>query len=366
MRNVAAIGIVGFVLLIPSLAAAAEHRCGAKIVKEDLNPTTSQPEVRVLENADRWRLLREEAWTGTNAREFYFTLQADAELPPPTVEVRWPGVKMARVLGASGQIQRIEDAVRFKMRKGRAPTSVLTTLHYGSIHMAIFHNWEVRRAGPYRSGLWPANAIQAQLNFLFAAREMCRAMGFAESTDPGFVGDIRLYGFESNFANGHEDHPPHFHIMLGWPGWLGTQAGHFRLDDKGRILVNELQSDDGKNKMHKNFGPSEICAMRDRDGKIGFEVIITEAGRGVIMRRAAGQPEFLLAPDEKTDSAIEAVEVKRRKKATQDWKPLCRVRATDDAAKGELKVHVQAQGANEQVEVIRYDPDTGQIVRPDR
>jgi hypothetical protein len=277
--------------------------------------------------------------------------------------VRWPGVRIARVLGADGKAEPISEGIRFKMRKGRAPTSVKTSLNYGIINMVIFHNWEVRRAGNYRKGPWPADAIQAQLNCLFAAREMCRVMGYAGASNPGFVGDIRLYGFETNFPNGHEDFPPHFHIMLAWPGWLGTQAGHFRLDNTGRILKNELQADDGK-KVHRcDYGPGDVCPMRDRNGKVGFELIITEGGRGVIMRRAAGEPEYQLSPDAKTGSPITAVEVRRRQTATNAWEPLYRVRATDDAARGEMNVSIRAASGAERKETIHYDPDTGEIAK---
>jgi hypothetical protein len=363
MKHVLAVSAAAW-LAIAVIASAAEGvRCGAKVVKEGLEPVTTQPEVRVLDNADSWRLLREEAWTGANAREFYFTLQAAGNPPPPTVEVRWPGVRVARVLGAGGKSEPAGEGVRFKMRKGRAPTSVKTSLDYGFVHMAVFHNWEARRAGNYRAGPWPADAIQAQLNFLFAAREMCRAMGYAGGADPGFTGDIRLYGFETNFPNGHEDYPPHFHIMLAWPGWLGTQAGHFRLDGTGRILRNELQADDGKKVHRRDYGPGEVCPMRDCNGKTGFELIVTEGGRGVIMRRAAGQPEYQLSPDAKTGSPIVAVEVGRRPTAAGAWKPLCRVRATDDAARGEMNITVQPADGAETRETIRYDPDTGEIVK---
>ena len=363
MKYALAISFAVLLTMAAPAGAAEGIRCGAKLVKSDLTPAKTQPDVRVLENADQWRLLREETWTGVNAREFYFTLQADSKLPPPTVEVRWQGVRIERVLGADGKAEPISDGVRFKMRKSRAPTSVKTSLGYGFINMAVFHNWEVRRAGNYRTGPWPANAIQAQLNFLFAAREMCRAMGFAGSADPGFVGDIRLYGFETNFPNGHEDYPPHFHIMLAWPGWLNTQATHFRLDDAGRILRNELQADDGKKVHRHDYGPGDVCPMRDRDGKLGFELIITEGGRGVIMRRAAGEPEYQLSPDAKSGSPVTAVEVSRRQTTASAWEPLCRVRATDDAVRGEMNIAVRAADGAEKAETIRYDPDTGEIVK---
>jgi len=97
--------IISFFLLSAMAVSASSEGvcCGAKLVKADLAPAKTQPEVRVLDNADRWRLLREDAWSGTNAREFYFTLQADGNLPPPTVEVRWQDVRIERVLGADGK-----------------------------------------------------------------------------------------------------------------------------------------------------------------------------------------------------------------------------------------------------------------------
>ncbi|MBM4045528.1 MAG: hypothetical protein FJ279_10470 [Planctomycetes bacterium] len=187
-------------------------------------------------------------------------------------------------------------------------------------------------------------------------------MGYENTTDPGFVGDIRLYGFETNFPNGHTDHPPHFHIMLAWPGWLNTQVTHFRLDDAGRIVVNDFQTDDGQKVTGRKYGPGEVCQMVDRDGKVGFELIVTERGEGVIMRRAAGQPEFRLSPDSRTGSAIAAVELSRRDTAEAEWKPLCSVRAADAADRGELRITVRPHGGTETTEVIRYDPDTGQIL----
>ena len=90
----------------------------------------------------------------------------------------------------------------------------ITSIDYGeNVNLILFHNWIIRRAGKYRSGSWPANEIQAQLNYLLAAREVCFDMGLAEAPDPGFVGSVGLYGFETNFPHGHVDYPPHFHIV---------------------------------------------------------------------------------------------------------------------------------------------------------
>ena len=345
----------------PVVAAegAPVSRYGAKLVKADLADPGKAPEVRVLDDPEKWRVLHDEKHTGTNRREFYFTVEAEGKVPPPRVEVRWPGVGIARVLGAQDTPEKIEEGIRFRLHAGQAPTGVRTMLRYGLINLCIFHNWEVRRAGPYRAGPWPADAIQAQLNFLFAAREMCRAMGYEDTRDPGFEGDIRLYGFETNFPNGHDDSPPHFHIMLAWPGWLNTQVTHFRLDDRGRILTNDFQTDDGKRVTSRKYGPGEVCRMLDKNGKVGFELLTTPDATGVILRRAEGQPEFRLGPDTESGSAVTAVEVSRRDGPTGEWRRLCRVNATDAADRGEMRVAIRPEGQPERTEVIRYDPDTG-------
>jgi len=340
----------------------ARVRCGAKVVRAGLGKAPEEPRVVVVGDADRWRVKEGEAWTGVNPHEFYFTLECQAkDAPPPSVRVVWPGVKISRVLGASGAVTNNPDGVTFRLSRNRAPTSVSTPLTYGSVHMAIFHNWEVRRAGSYRGGAWPAGIIQAQLNYLFAAREMCVAMGFAGASDPGFNGDIRLYGFESNFPNGHVDHPPHFHIMLGWPGWIGTQAGHFLLDEKGRVITNVLMSDKGKKQENATYGPGQVCRMLDPADKVGFELIVMPAGEGVIMRRAEGQPEYRIGPAKGEGGAIGEVEVSRREPRSAAWTLLSRVRAEDAAAAGRMAITVTKADGTKKTEVITYDVDTGAL-----
>ena len=343
---------------------AATVQCGAKVVRAEWGNALEQPRVKIDDGDGRWSVKEGEAWTGFNPHEFYFTLESAAkDAVPPKVEIVWPGVKIARVLGAAGTVSNTADGAAFRLSRSRAPTSVGTSLTEGAIHMHIFHNWEVRRAGLYRGGAWPADSIQAQLNYLFAAREMCRAMGYANTSDPGFKGDIRLYGFESNFPNGHVDHPPHFHIMLGWPGWTGTQAGHFLLAGKGRILENRLIADMGGHQENATFRPGEVCRMRDPDGKIGFELIVETDGNGVIMRRAEGQPEFRIRAGKSEEGAVGGVEVERREPNAQIWTGLCAVRADDDAAKGLLRISVTDANGQKKSEQILYDIDTGALLK---
>jgi len=353
--------IVGSVLSLTGALAAdgpAPLRVGAKLVKVDVGMAAVRPEVVVTGPAGRWRLLDGEALSGENGREFFFTLEGPADSALPAVEVRWPGVRIARVLGADGPVDLGDGVTRFTVRRGAVPTGVRTTLKTGrNIYLCVFHNWEVRRAGPYREGPWPAAAIQAQLNYLLAAREAAKLMGLAEAEDPGFTGDVRLYGFETNFPNGHVDHPPHFHIMLGWPGWQGTQATHFRLDADGRILHNQLQVDYGGGKTEaKSFAPGEVCRPVDREGRVGFELAVATDGQGLSWHWPAGKVTYLLRAV--AGGAAEAVEVCAAAEGG-GWEPRLRVRAEDDAVHGELRVTLTPTGGPSTTEVVRYDPDTG-------
>lgn len=357
---------VGFLLAsAPACAADAAKpmRVGAKVVKRVLAMAETPARVVVLDHPADWALLEGEKYTGENAREYFFTLEAKAQVEPPRVEVRWPGVDVERVLGAAGQVEKVEGGVRFRIHSGLAPTGVRTGFWVGrNVHMVIQHNWDARRAGPYRKGPWPAKAIQSQLNYLFAAREAAKAMGLADAADPGFIGDVRLYGFETNFPNGHVDHPPHFHIMLGWPGWLGTQATHFRLDADGLIDHNSWQMDDGKKLKSHTYSRGEVCPCRDREGKVGFELTVAGDGTGVIWRWPKSSDEYLLRAEPESGSAVNGVQVARRRAPDAMWEQVCLVRAEDAADRGEMRIVVRPVNGPEQVEVMRYDRDTGRLL----
>ena len=215
-------------------------RYGARIVRKTLAPEgdlLTEPTLRFPDDQTPWKIVKGDAATGNNRHEYFFTIEADGEkLPAPKIELIWPGVDIAKVFGAKSSFEKIPDGITFTPSRSNPPTHVGISFRYGAVRMQIMDNWVIRKAGPYKARPWPANAIRAQINYLFAAREMCREMGFTQSEDPGFNGYITLFGFETNYPNGHVDCPPHFHIMLAWKDWTGTNAGHFLLDEEGKGL----------------------------------------------------------------------------------------------------------------------------------
>ncbi|MFH1966103.1 MAG: hypothetical protein ABIJ42_11265, partial [Acidobacteriota bacterium] len=337
------------------------QRVGALIIKASLGPAP-EPQVQVLTNPDKWKLVQDEGYTGRNAREFFFSLESNAGLPPPEVEVRWPGVEIERVLGADGKTTRTSEGVRFQLAQNDgAPVKTITSIDYGkNVNLILFHNWIIRRAGKYRSGSWPANEIQAQLNYLLAAREVCFDMRLAEAPDPGFVGSVGLYGFETNFPHGHVDHPPHFHILLVWPGWLSTQATHFRLDPEGSILHNEFHVNDGRNITSRVFERGETCPCEDREGHVGFQLTILEDGSGVIWNWP-DRADYMMKADSVAGSAVDAVEV--FKKVNGDWERIRWVRVEYHVSLGLLKVHLSYADGKAGMEEIHFDPDTGKLFK---
>ncbi len=354
------VAVIACGLLALGCSAAKDvTRVGAKLVKEAVGPTAARPTVTVVSEPERWRLLSDEAHTGQNEAEYYFTLEADGKgVAPPTVVVRWPGVAVSRVLGADGPVSRAADEWRFRVHRGGPPTGVRTAIPSGRhINLLVFHNWLARRAGPYRTGEWPAVAIQAQLDYLFAAREAARLMGLADAAELGFTGDVRLYGFETNFPNGHVDHPPHFHIMLGWPGWLGTQATHFRLDAAGKILHNSLQIDTGKGLTAKEFAPGEVCECHDPQGRVGFTLTVLPDGSGVIWAWPHGGRRARLRREGAAGVSVALG-------STGDtWQPAGVVRVTDQADLGRLSVTLTPPDGAPRTEQYRYDRDLGGLIR---
>ena len=64
-----------------------------------------------------------------------------------------------------------------------------------------------------------------------------------------------LMGFDTNFPLGHEDFPPHIHIILRWPHFTGSQAPHFYLSNKGLLEGDVAVTIDGLPQIAKTSFP---------------------------------------------------------------------------------------------------------------
>ncbi|MEA3224314.1 MAG: hypothetical protein U9Q07_00050 [Planctomycetota bacterium] len=143
-----------------------------------------------------------------------------------------------------------------------------------------------------------------------------------------------------------------------WPGWLSTQATHFRLDPEGSILHNEFHVNDGKNITSRVFERGETCSCEDRGGRVGFQLTILEDGNGVLWSWP-DRADYMMKADSVAGSAVDAVEV--FKKVNGDWERIRWVRVEYHVSLGLLKVHLSYADRRAGMEEIHFDPDTGRL-----
>lgn len=338
-------------LLLTTVQAQDVTRFGAKITKSELAETATP----TLELPEGWKLVEGDAFTGLNRREYYFTIEAEGkDRPAPMVSVSWPNVQIAKVYGVT-QAQISGSDATFRMNAGRTPTHFSGTLpHFGAVEVCVFHNVPGVQAGPYRGLPYPERQIQAHLNFMFASLEMMREMGFTDSAD-AVKGQINIYGFETNFPNGHVDFPPHFHIMVMWNGWRDNRVCHFILGEDGKILRNDHfvvknnQRDD-KESVPMKLGSS--IPMEDETGKVRFALRMLEDGSGLEMTVPGQEKQAKI----QSDDPIKSVSVYVRENSQAEWKKIDEISVNDDSINGVLTVTHEKK-----TDVWNYDPNTGAL-----
>jgi len=332
-------------------------RYAAKVTKAALG-ATDLPTVKV---PAPWKVVEgDEAKTGLNAREYYFTIEAPGNtLPAPRVELVWPGVAVKTVYGAK-EIKRDGDTLAFTPTATKPPTGFTTGLAEGALRITVFHNVEGVQHGLYRDRPYPAAEVRAQNNWLFAARELFRKAGLADTnaTEGAFV---QLFGFESNFPNGHVDAPPHFHVMLMWNGWKENNVGHYHLDGKGLIKDNDflvcgnVPGYPRAGYFQQKLG--ETTCYNAPYGKTLFTLEMLRDGTGLVFRRPGVSGEYQLGSADPVSSVV----VSFREDAVHPWRGLACVSAADDSVAGVLTVTTVADGRSV-TETIRYNPDTGVLL----
>ena len=322
----------------------AVTRWGVKVMKVRTGADDPMPEVKLPEG---WRVVPGEAYSGVNVREAYLTFEKDGlKLPPPAVELSWPGPGVRAVHGASNVVVTAASAT-FVPSARKPPTSFQTGLpREGAISCSVTHHLRGMQAGPHRSVPYPENEIRAMRNFIFALRAGFRHLGFGEKD--AMDGSVVLCGFDSNFPNGHTDFPAHFHIINGCRD--GTQVNHFYMDpETGRVTWNCYQ--DMSNVMDvwdvvRRYYPGDVLPMYDAKGAVAYRVTMLKDGAGLEVARPDGGRAFRACGTRPCD----AVEVWLRDAADAAWRKTAAVSVKDDPVAGVLET---PDG------VVRYDPDTG-------
>ena len=349
--------MVTLALVALSAGAGDVTRYGAKIVKATLGETVA-PTVEV---PAPWRVLDgDDALTGLDARDWYFTIEAPgAGLPPPRVEATWPGVAVKCVVGAKDVM--IEDGrVSFTPTAWKAPTHFSSHWREQAVFMGIFHNVPGVQHGPYAGKPYPAAEAAAQNNWLLASRDMFLRAGF-DRPDTADGAAVNLYGFESNFPNGHVDHPPHFHVMLMWNRWHDNNVGHYHLDGKGLIVDNShmVQGNvPGRKAGTYSQNPGETTDYIGPSGRVVFSVEMLADGTGIVLHRPGVPAQWRAS----SKNPVSFVDVSRRDGPDAPWVDVERVSVADDSVGGVLTI-TKTVGGRTETEVRRYNPDTGVMER---
>lgn len=221
------------VVLAATLGATASSSVGAatpsalitfKVVKQAAGMATRAPEIQLLEATDSWKVRRGPSWSGENSREVFFTLEpTDAKAALPKVAVRTPGIVPIRVIVGKQNVpfERQGDTTTFTLIRDTSNAMLLTQNlpdPEGGLPICFYHNWLIRQDGPFRGKPVPEVEVKAVNHYLVAARGALKLMGGTGPKDhKSFNGDDILMSFEVACARGHNDYPPHVHIMLWVP-----------------------------------------------------------------------------------------------------------------------------------------------------
>ncbi|MFC1714543.1 hypothetical protein ACFL6S_12825 [Candidatus Poribacteria bacterium] len=328
-----------------------------KVIKKEPKMSLTTPLIRILDNQEDWQKLNEsdDRWQGENLWEVYLNIATGQEEPDmPRVEIAFQGVEPVRaIVGNSDVPYKYEDGkVSFTMRDDRSVGQLIETYWKdprGGLPIHLRHNWEMRKVGPWDP--WPASAICAVDNFLFAAREALRLINKDNPDKDRFDGRIVLMGFETSSSRGHKDDPAHVHIMLYVPGYSpGSCVPHLYVNDDGRVYSNSYVRI-GVAGSGRNFGPGEICSMEDLGDNVGLEVMITEDG-GLLLRAGPGADNYYLRPHE--GGGHVGVSVYR------EDDHICDVSTVDKVSVGSMVAEIE-YAKETWTEEILYDPFTGRL-----
>ncbi len=355
-------------------ADAAATTITFKVVKAAAGMAQEEPAVSFLSAAESWKVRQEVSWSGENPREIFFTvITADPKAELPQVAVKAPGVEPQRVIVGKTDVpfSHTGDTITFTLVRDTRNAMLLNQVLpdcEGGLPIHVYHNWLIRQDGHFRGKRCPEVEVRAVLNYLVAAREALKLMGgHGPKDDKAYHGDITLMSFEVACARAHKDYPPHVHIMLWVPGYVGGEVPHFYMDQQGRIFRNQFDilGDEGgkfperaaliaeKKKRSGEYGPGKPCQLLDLGNRLALQLTITPEG-GLLLSDAKGE-SYLLIGD--LAGPGDAVLVR------QGDTTLLRVRVDDDAEMGQTDITVEHLRDRNATRVLRqsfyYDPFTG-------
>ncbi len=206
----------------------------------------------------------------------------------------------------------------------------------------------------YAEGPWPATERQAALNLEFGLREAIRTLGLDKKVYGQGLGTIHLMGFDTNYPLGHEDSPPHIHIILRWPHFAGSQAPHFYLTSDGLIRGTTVTIDGIPSIGKITIPDGTAFPAVDYLGHEVFQTTVSSDGTLTIAQAVNKKAACRLLPAEGAQKNGFAAGVIVRCDGAAD----VHVHTTDNTNRGELQVWVNSAAP----EIYRYNPDTATLI----
>ncbi len=348
--------------LSPSAPVLSTTVVGVKLIKAAARPSHPEFQIHLPADCHDCAVLRDPAFLGENPRELYFHLRVPTDDPViRKVRVDPGGVPIRDVIVEKNRIPFtvVDGGVVFDLPvvpRARSSTLELqTSLEWPGIVLRIEHAFPDRRAGKYAIGDFPTVQRAAALNLEFGLREAIRYLQLDRAVVSGALGKIHLMGFDTNDPLGHEDYPPHIHMILRWPHFAGSQAPHFYVDKSGLLLAGVSVTIDGMPQIQATqIGKSVWLPAIDYLGETLYETLVTPEG-GLTLRKPGGA-SCTLTPLAAGDRGF-------ANGATVDCgaNALYHVRAGDDTERGEVRVSIDAHTP----ETYRYDIDTAMLLSAD-
>ena len=331
---------------------------GVKLIKSDPRPNAPAFSVQLPSECAECSLVSDPAYHGENPREIFFHVSVPSDralIRNIRVDVGGAAIRAVIVeknripFAASGGVVAFDLPVAPRARS--STVEVQTSLEWPGMVVRIEHAFLDRRAGKYATGEFPAVQRASALNLEFGLREALRDLKLDREVDSRGLGKIHLMGFDSNNPLGHEDYPPHIHLILRWPHVAGSQAPHFYIGDRGLLLPDVSVTIDGLPYIHATqIGAKTWVPAIDYLGETLFETLVTDNG-GITLRRPGAASCSLKPPATGDRGFADGASV------TCSSGAVYRVQAADDTERGELHVSV-----NSRPEVYRYDVDTATLL----
>jgi hypothetical protein len=346
----------------PTLAvgqAASLAVVGVKLIKSDPRQSAPAFQVRLPADCEACSLVNEPAYRGENPREIYFHVRVPSDQPIiKSIRVVLGESPIGAVIVEKNRIPFTLDGgvVTFDLpvapRARSSTVEVQTSLEWPGIVLRIEHAFPERRAGQYATGEFPAVQRAAALNLEFGLREAIRDLKVDREVASRGLGKVHLMGFDTNNPLGHEDYPPHLHLILRWPNFAASQAPHYYISGEGRLLPDVSVTIDGMPHIAvSHFGKGVWLPAIDYLGEVLYETLIGDNGEFTLRR--PGTASCTLRPTEVGDRGFaNGVAV------TCSSGTVYLVQAVDNTVRGEVHVTVNSRPA----EVYRYDVDTATLL----